>query len=153
MTRDEIENLSNSELLELLSNCNEEQNRRNSLTTAAELRMEIDKIIRNKWIKVKNSNSDFDNVYFYVHIIGIDSVYNNITSKHIVIEAEYDVYYSFSDTDAEQCVYCNATSSDKIFKFNLNDYVEKVDANAIKTMLKNSFDKMINTYNKIITIL
>lgn len=53
MTRDEIEDLSNSELLELLSNCNEEQNRRNSLTTAAELRMKIAKSISNKWIKVK----------------------------------------------------------------------------------------------------
>lgn len=143
--------MSNSELLELLSNCNEEQNRRNSLTTAAELRMEIDKSISNKWIKVKNSNPDFDNVYFYVHIIGINSVYN--ITKHIVIEAEYDVYYSFSDTDTEQCAYCNATANDKIFKFKLSDYVEKVDANIIETLLKNSFDKMIDTFNKIITIL
>lgn len=152
MTRDEIEDLSNSELLELLSNCNKEQNRRNFLTTATELRMEIAKSVSNMWIKVKNSNTDFDNVYFYVHIIDIDSVYS-ITSKHIVIEAKYDVYYSFSDTDTEQCAYCNATSNDKIFKFNLDDYVEKVDANTIETMLKNSFDKMIDTYNKTITIL
>lgn len=152
MTHNEIENLSNSELLELLSNCNEEQIRRNSSKTVAELRIAFDKSISNNWIKVKNSNPDFDSTYFYVHVIRVDSVYS-IAYKQIVIEVEYDVYYAVSDTDTEQVVYCDVASDDEIFKFNFAEYVEKIDANTIETMLKNSFDKMIDTYNKTITIL